>query len=279
MSGPSATWLYAVVPAAVTGIPADLRGVAGEPVRAIEEAGLRAVVGTVPLDDFGEEELHAHLEDLAWLETAVRAHHTVIETLARAGRVVPLRFATIYHDDTRVSSLLAERRADFEATLERVAGRTEWGVKAYADANALAHGGTGGTGAHSGTGGPANDAEGRGRPGTAYLLQRRERRRAQETAHLRASEQAEAINTVLAGLADSTAEHPPQDAQLAEYEGWMVLNNSYLVPESRTADFAAAVASLDDRFPDIRLESNGPWPPYSFTARDGEHDDGGGPEG
>ena len=270
MSGPSATWLYALVPATGTGVPADLRGVAGESVRAVEETGLRAVVGTVPLGDFGEEELHTHLEDLAWLETAVRAHHTVIETLARGGPVVPLRFATMYHDDTRVASLLAERRADFEATLERVAGRTEWGIKAYADAHALAHGGTGD---------PANDAGGRGRPGTAYLLQRREQRRAQETAHLRASEQAAAIDAVLAGLADSTAEHPPQDAQLAEYEGWMVLNNSYLVPESRTAEFAAAVASLDDRFPDIRLEFNGPWPPYSFTAPDGDHDAGGGPGG
>jgi hypothetical protein len=46
----------------------------------------------------------------------------------------------------------------------------------------------------------------------------------------------------------------------------MLLNNSYLVPDSRAQEFAAAVASLEQRFPQVRLELSGPWPAYSFTG-------------
>lgn len=259
MNGASATatWLYTVASGKGPDLPVGLKGVAGEPVRIVEGAGLSAVVGAVPLSDFGEEPLHAHLEDLAWLEAAVRAHHRVIDTAARGGCVVPLRFATVYHDDARVRELLAERRAEFVSALDLVTGRTEWGVKAYADPRAFVEDS------------PDDDRTSeQDSPGTAYLLRRKQRQRGRETAHLRATECAEAIHTALAELAARTAEHPPQDARLAEYEGWMLLNNSYLVPDSHAREFADAVASLDLRYPQIRLELSGPWPPYSFTGSD-----------
>lgn len=254
MNGASATWLYVVASGKGPGLPAGLRGVAGEPVRVVEGAGVSAVVGSVPLSEFGEQELRAHLEDLGWLEAAVRAHHRVIDTAARGGRVVPLRFATVYRDDARIRSLLEERRADFDSVLALLAGRTEWGVKAYADPQAFVT---------DSRGDRTSDEDS---PGTAYLLRRRAQQRERETAHVRAAECAEAIHTALAELAARTAEHPPQDPRLAEYEGWMLLNNSYLVPDSRAQEFATAVASLEQRFPQIQLQLSGPWPAYSFTG-------------
>jgi Gas vesicle synthesis protein GvpL/GvpF len=256
MTGPEATWLYAVTSAEAAGggVPAALTGVAGEPVRVVEGAGLAAVVGSVPLADFDEPALRAHLEDLRWLERAARAHHQVIDAAAGRHHVVPLRFATLYHDDDRVRAMLEERRADFASALRRVAGRTEWGVKAYVDPRAFLPD-------------PAEEAAGGGlRPGAAYLARRRTERQDQDTAHLRATERAEEIHATLTRLSAATAEHPPQDAALAAYEGWMVLNNSYLVPDDRTDDFTAAVTALGERFPEIDLELSGPWPPYSFTA-------------
>lgn len=249
------TWLYAVTAGRdERGAPPDLTGVSDEPVRLVENAGLAAVVGSVPLADFGEEPLRAHLEDLPWLERAARAHHRVIGRAAGYGQVIPLRFATIYHDDDRVRTMLRERRDDLTATLARVAGRTEWGVKAYVDPRAFLPD-------------PADDeASGDDSPGTAYLLRRRAQRDDKETAHLRATERAEEVHTALTALAAASAAHPPQDARLAAYEGWMVLNNSYLVPDDRTEEFTAAVTGLGERYPDFDLEVSGPWPPYSFTA-------------
>ncbi|MEU8824953.1 GvpL/GvpF family gas vesicle protein [Streptomyces sp. NPDC048636] len=257
MNGPDSTWLYAVMtapseggaPAALTGVT----GVAGEPVRLVVGSGLAAVVGSVPRGDFDEDALRDHLEDLRWLERAARAHHRVINESARHGQVVPLRFATLYHDDERVRAMLEERRDDLADTLARVTGRTEWGVKAYVDPRAFVPA-------------AAEDTDGGDRPGTAYLMRRRAQRQERESAQDRAAARAGEIHTALAGRAVATAAHPPQDTALAAYEGWMVLNHSYLVPDTATDGFTATVDALRERYPDITLELSGPWPPYSFTA-------------
>jgi hypothetical protein len=253
------TWLYAVAFDAhpVTGVretPA-LTGVAGEPVHVVEESGLLGIVGSVPVSDFGEEELRERLQDLEWLEAAARAHHKVISTVAREGDIIPLRFATIYHDDDRVRSLLTERRADFASALNRVAGRTEWGIKAYVDPRTLER-----QESHD-----ASPEEGGG-PGTAYLLRRRAQRQGQETAQREAEDRAEQIHVALQELAVESAHHRPQDARLAQYEGSMILNTSYLVPNVLTEEFVTAVEDIRGRFPDVRIELVGPWPAYSFAG-------------
>ncbi|MER8156426.1 GvpL/GvpF family gas vesicle protein [Streptomyces sp. NPDC094472] len=254
MTEPLATWLYAVTAALEDGAPPlGLTGVADEPVRLVEKAGLAAVVGSVPLAEFDEDAVRGHLEDLEWLERTARAHHRVINGAACLGQVIPLRFATLYHDDDRVRAMLQERREDFTATLRRVAGRTEWGVKVYVDPRSFLPD-------------PDEPAGGEDSPGTAYLLRRRAQRQDQETAHLRATERAEEIHASLAALAVATAAHPPQDTALAAYEGWMVLNNSYLVPDGLTEEFTALVTALGERYPAVTLEASGPWPPYSFTC-------------
>ncbi|TLS44537.1 GvpL/GvpF family gas vesicle protein [Streptomyces montanus] len=268
------TWLYAVASAATAGGTGPLKGrtgVAGEPVRVIEGTGgtgevegLAAVVGSVPLKDFDDDAMHEHLQDLRWLERSARSHHQVIGEASRHGPVIPLRFGTLFHDDDGVRDMLADRETDLAAALERVAGRTEWGVKAFADPKAFLPD-------------PSEEpAEGGGdKPGTAYLLRRRAQRKEKETAHLRVTRQAEEIHAALSEVAVESAEHPPQDAGLAAYEGWMILNNSYLVADEHTADFLARVSDLKRRLTGTSLELSGPWPPYSFTALpESEHEPG-----
>ena len=46
---------------------------------------LTAAVGTVGLDEFGEEGLRRNLEDLDWLAATARAHDAVISAIARFG--------------------------------------------------------------------------------------------------------------------------------------------------------------------------------------------------
>jgi hypothetical protein len=252
VSETTATWLYAVTRGNGTGLTGDLTGVAEEPVRLLRGSGdLAALVGTVPLSDFAEDALHQHLEDLDWLEAAVRAHHRVIDAAAGTGCVLPLRFATLYRDDQRVLTLLDEQGTAFTRALDRVTAHTEWGVKVYADPRAFAR--------------QSPEQADTASPGTAYLLRRRAQRDERQTALLHAQQRAQEISAELGRLAAATAAHPPQDPRLAEYEGWMVLNDSYLVADSRARDFAAAVHALERHSPGMRLELSGPWPPYSFT--------------
>jgi hypothetical protein len=222
----------------------------------IHHAGLAAVVGSVDDHEFGAQALRRNLEDLDWLATTARAHDAVVSAVARSGAMVPLRLATIYRDDEGVREVLAARRADLEAALLRVAGRTEWGVKAYGDRAVLAS--------------PAEPEPTAAGAGTAYLLRRRVQLSADVETERRASEAAGRIHTTLAAFAVAARRHQPQDPRLSGRHEWMLLNGAYLVDDDRTDEFADAVAAQDGAHRGIRLELTGPWPPYSFSTMEAD---------
>lgn len=263
MTGGLGVWLYAVTSSRDAGqeLPGGLTGVAGEPVRTVVSDDLTAVVGSVPLEVFGEQPLRGHLEDLDWLETTARAHDAVVSVLVRRGPTVPLRLATVFHDEDRLCESLEERRADFGAALALVSGRTEWGVKAYGDRAALTAAVTEARTAK--TGGTTG-------AGAAYLARRRAQLSAQETIERDAAERAEQIHTRLVRHAAAGRRQALTDPAVSGRRDWMVLNGTYLVDDSSTEDFAETVSGLGVEFPGIRLELTGPWPPYSFagTERD-----------
>ncbi|WP_406238641.1 GvpL/GvpF family gas vesicle protein [Nocardia sp. NBC_01009] len=249
-------WLYAVTSSRVAE-PSELTGVSGEPVRAVVSDDLTAVVGSVPLEVFGEQPLHRHLEDLDWLEATARAHDAVVSALVRRGPTVPLRLATVFRDDNRVRELLDERQADFGAALALVSGRTEWGVKAYGDRAALT--------AAVAEARAANEGGATG-AGAAYLARRRAQLSAQDSVERDAAEQAEEIHTRLVHHAAAGRRQALTDPVVSGRRDWMVLNGTYLVDDDRTDDFTATVTMLGAEFPGVRLELTGPWPPYSFAG-------------
>ena len=258
MTGACAVWLYAVAPRRGGGAePIELTGVAGEPVRTVVSGDLTAVVGSVPLDVFGEQQLHRNFEDLDWLEATARAHDAVVSAMVSRGPAVPLRLATVFHDDDRVRALLDERQADFDAALQLVSGRTEWGVRGYGDRAAL-------TAAVAEA--KAMEAGSTTRPGAAYLARRRAQLSAQETVENDAAQRAEEIHARLVHHAAAGRRQPLTDPAVSGRRDWMVLNGTYLVDDDRTDDFTATVTALGAEFPGIRLELTGPWPPYSFAG-------------
>jgi hypothetical protein len=249
-------WMYAVTDGTLVGHETEgTSGVAGEQVRTVQEGGLTAVVGTVPLDDFGEAALARNLEDLDWLERVARAHDSVVAGVARHVSVVPLRLATVCLDDERVRALLTEHREQFSSALALVTGRTEWGVKAFADRKALtaavAEAQTEGAG--SGT-------------GTAYLLRRRAQLAAQESVERDAAARAAEIHERLLRVSAAGRRGAPTDPALSGSHEWMLLNGTYLVDDDRTDEFRSEVEELASMYTGIRLETSGPWPPYSFAG-------------
>lgn len=250
-------WLYAVTSGRADDSLGGLSGLDGQPVRTVTEAGLSAAVTTVRLAEFGEQALRRHLEDMAWLETAARAHHLVIETLASRQPVVPMRLATVYRDDRGVAATLARRQADFIAALDRVTGRAEWGVKVFPAAEP----GQDPTAARPGS--PGGRAPG---AGAAYLSRRRQELSAAERARQAAAASAEDIHGALSRLAAAAQARAPQGPQLSGQRQPMILNGAYLVDEARAEAFAAAASDLAARHPAVRIELTGPWPPYSFAT-------------
>lgn len=250
-------WIYAVTGRVSAASLTQLTGVGGGPVRAIAVGDLTAVVEDVGLAEFGEQALRRNLEDLDWLEATARAHHRVIDALARAGPLVPTQLATVYSNDDGVVAMLAERDADFRAGLARIRGRTEWGVKAYAARRSEPQD------APPGTEAPPRRGTG---AGAAYLQRRRGQLTAQKDARRQMLVDAETIHAELSEHAVGARLHPPQSPQLTGNKALMILNAAYLVDDERGEDFATAVGALAGRYPSVELELTGPWPPYSFAA-------------
>jgi hypothetical protein len=270
---PHGLWVYAVaerVPAAGVDQAAAVGGVGGGQVRTVKAAGLTAIAGDVPLEEFGESALRRNLEDIAWLEETARAHHRVIEVVARECPIVPMRLATVYRGDASVGAALADRRDDFRAALGRTSGRKEWGVKVHAGKPAEARTDPRPAGGAQGRQGEQGGE--RGGAGAAYLRRRRSELSAQQDARRELMASAELIHARLSRLAADSRLHPPQAPQLTGTSAKMLLNAAYLVDEQRDEDLTAAVRALAAKHPAVRLELTGPWPPYSFAGLEQEVD-------
>lgn len=253
-------WLYAITSIAVAQKGSDLedltnlKGVAGESIRTVRHGDLIAVVGTVSLDRYGEAAMKHNVEDLDWLAATARTHDTVVGTLSRERPTLPLRLATLYLDDDRVRELLERNAERFRSALGAVAGRSEWGVKIYADETKLLV-------AQSDS---SQESTGAGK-GTAYLLRRRNELKAKENLQRRAVELASDIDRSLLQYAVDGRRSNPTDPALTGNKAWMISNGTYLVADDDIEEFKSVAQELNTQYSGITLELTGPWPPYSFT--------------
>ncbi len=243
-------------------------GVAGEPVVAVRHLGLAVLAGTVPAEDFDEGPLRQRLEDMAWLEKVARTHQRVVDTVGAESCVIPVRLATVCQGEEGLRRMLAAGRERFASALDRLEGRVEWGVKAYAATPApqeppAAQEPPAPEGSPAG----APNAPG-GMSGRDYLRRRKAQRQAAERRWGDTEEGARLVHDTLSGLAERARLHPPQDSRLSGVSDRNVLNAAYLVRREDSAAFAERVGELAGRTAALRVELTGPWAPYSFTAPD-----------
>ncbi|MEU4076953.1 gas vesicle protein [Streptomyces venezuelae] len=263
--GENLTYVYAVVADSpeLRTVLSGVHGVSGSPVSLLGEdtpattpAGPAPafVISRVTAREYDERTLKARFEDLEWLEAVARAHHEVVQTIARHDTVLPLRLATLYQDDDRAREALTARRSVFAERLALLRGRSEWGVKVYVS-----------------SAGPPEDGAAVGPastttlgPGKAYLRRRRAQHTVQETHYRNAQAAAENIEALAARYTTHRVRHPAQRGALAGPEE-NVLNDAYLVPDDRAQSFRVALAAVAVDIDGVRVEVTGPWAPYSFA--------------
>jgi hypothetical protein len=245
-------YLYAIGDAALaSAIVVGLVGVGGAPVRVLVGGRLAAVVSSVDPAEFGEESLRRSLEDLSWVAATARAHHRVVDAVWGHHPVAPLRLATVYLDDVGVRALLEAKEGAFAAVLDRIRGREEWGVKAFAAPG-------------SDSEPDENGGDSRRGPGAAYLRRRRAARERASRARQAAYEAAEDLHRTLSAAASANSRYPPQDPRLSGRPDDMVLNAAYLVDAKRSTSFRSAVDNWHS--PLLQVTLTGPWAPYSFAS-------------
>ncbi|HET8976860.1 MAG TPA: GvpL/GvpF family gas vesicle protein [Solirubrobacteraceae bacterium] len=248
-------YVYCIVGGDHAPVPDELTGIdSHHHITAFEHAGLVAVVSPVPLADYGEEPLREHLSDMNWLERAARRHEGVLEEIARGGTTIPMRLFSIYRDEHGLREMLERERDGLRRALAHLAGKTEWGVKAFADVDATE------------PPAPQESVLGPG-DGAAYMQNRLTQRRRREDAERVLDEACRSIHATLGAAAVDSVTSAPQRPEVSGHDLPMVLNGSYLVADDAVEEFHAEVARLGDEFTSagISLELTGPWPPYNFV--------------
>jgi len=212
------------------------------------------VVSDVDLDEFGEDGLRRNLEDLQWLEEVARTHDAVVRAATAVGPTAPLRLATVCFDDDQVRSRMDQWHDPLVRALDRVDGRVEFSVKAYAaQPEPAGQAATARSGPATGSG-----------AGAAYLQRRREETLRRRQADDVAARDADGLYDALAAVAVAGRRLRTQDPRLAHHVGTMTLNAAFLVDAG--TDFAATVDDIADGHPRLRVEAAGPWPAYSFAT-------------
>ena len=247
----SARYAYAVTRALDPRALEGEQGLRGGTLEVVSAVGLDAVVGDVPLEEFSEVGLKQNLESLPWLEDVARGHDDVVRRVNELGPTAPMRLATIFHDDDGVRRRLEEWHDAIIEVLDRVEGRAEWSVKVVAQPAEPA---------------PVDTTE----PTSGAEFLRRRKARSDERGQwaIEVAKVAEEVHAALSEIAVATRILPAQDPQLTGLTGSMALNGAYLVDHERLEQFEQAVDEVRTRFPDVTVESGGPWPPYSFAVLD-----------
>lgn len=245
-------YLYAVSRGVATSDLTPISGLRGAELRVISHRGLDAVVSAVDLDEFGEEGLRRNLENMQWLEEIARGHDDVVREVAAIATVAPVRMATICRTDDSVRTRLDQWHDDLVQALDRVVGRQEWSVKAYAAEDAVSE--------------PA--AAEPATTGAAYLQRRRASLAQARQSAEDATAVADQVHHELAAASVASRLLQPQDRRLSGHPGVMTLNAAYLLDEGSANRFRALVDDMAAKFPTAQIELRGPWPPYSFATLD-----------
>lgn len=258
-------YVYGVVPAdlALDGAP---HGLEGARVMLERAEGLAALVSPLPAATYGADPLAAHAGDLDWVGPRAVAHDAVVTWASDRGAIAPFPMFTMFRDATGVRAMLAERRAELEASLGRARSGREYALRIWRLDDELR----------------ARLAELSPRvaeleaqaaaasPGQRYLIERKldevrkgELREAGRTV-------AEQVYDALRASALAAAADPLPATQ--QGKGAAVLNAAFLVAPDGLPRFQEVLTAHARRAEPLgfRFEFTGPWPPYHFVRGSGD---------
>lgn len=223
--------------------PAELRGIGGGPIRAIDVAGrLAAWVSDLP------EELGPASTEL------VKLHDGVVRAALARETPLPARFGQSFVGDAALNRALEARADGLERSLERVRGSVEMTIRILLpkveDAVPAATPGSDQLSSSPGA-------------GQAYMARLRER-------HKGAAElqrQAEFLQARVARAVDGFAR---EEVCSSVMHGAHSFSMSHLVAREAVGKYRLSVDSLSKSDPALRLLVSGPWAPYSFARIAGE---------
>ncbi len=208
------------------------------------------MVADAPLSRFDEASIQRGLHDLEWLSRCAVAHEAVVEYCLRAQAVVPMKLFTIFENDARALAEIGRNRAQLDRSLQRVAGRREWGVRVRVAPLPVGPS-------------PMRPLK-RARSGASYLAGKKLAHDATRELAANGHARVNRAFATLAALAADAQRHPPPagGAQTTR----LLLDAAFLVANGGIARFRTATRRMarDLSRDGYAVEVTGPWPPYNF---------------
>ena len=248
----AATYVYCVVKAArkpaLIGVPPGLPS--GTAPQLLHSApGIWLVTSDVSLDVYGPGKLEPALSNLDWVGRIALAHEAVVEFFAaRAGvTVVPMKLFTMFSTPDRAIADITARRKSIDATIKRIAGAEEWGIRVLRPAAA-----------------PDRKLESvKVQSGAAFLAAKKQKRDAAQQARVAAVAAAVEAFERLAAIAKDSRRREDAPAAGATPP---LLDAAFLVAASKRDKFTAAVRREAEACAraGAQLTLSGPWPAYNF---------------
>jgi hypothetical protein len=181
-------------------------------------------------------------------EDNVWRHEAIVEALMADRAVLPVRFGTVLSDEAAVQATLSVHYADFVASLNRVRGRVELGLRVLWEEDTPPPQPS-----------PARGGGGERGDGRAYLMARLEEERQRQAWRQRAEALAAELHTPLDRLAVESTHQVLVTPRL-------LLTAAYLVERDQAAAFRREVEVLSAAHLELRFLCTGPWPAYSFVT-------------
>ena len=173
-------------------------------------------------------------------------HDRVVRTALDHETPLPARFGQVVAAESELRAAVWERRAAFEAALDRIDGSVEMTVRM------LVPGGT-----RTQPGGDATKAEGEA-SGRAYLERVAAAQREERNVLAKAGIIRERVSSAVGPLVRA-------ESFASAGAGSSLVTLSHLVPREHIDAYRRALLTLRQEDPALAIMVSGPWAPYSFT--------------
>lgn len=238
-------YLYCVTEAAAAGGFGNI-GISGNEVTGVAYRNITAIVSAIPF-----KTIDANLEN-------IMAHQKVVEASRANATTLPVRFGVIFKNEEGVKEMLSKSYQDYNAKLEKLRGKDEFGAKVIIDEAGLKR-------IKAEVEEESDDvrklkkAVAKASTGTSYLL------KIKMDESLR-NETAKRIEDLSQGVHGELLRAALEGALLKAEHEQIVLNAAYLVDRSRRDQFQAEAGKVKRKYENqgVTVHLSGPWAPYSF---------------
>lgn len=237
---------------------AGLKGI-DEYVYPIADRGLIAVVRKVSGEDFSEKNLPKNIQDVVWLETKVREHHSIVHALAGCVTLLPFKFAAVFYSEENVKAMLRRYELPIKERLQQLIGKQEWGLKVWGNYDEI----TDYVDASSNEMRSMKKELVKSSPGKAFLLKKKKENLLKNSVH---SFFCEKVQECIRGLIPYSYKNTLQGG-VTVGNGEIGLKAAFLVAGDKMESFLHEIEKKQGvlKAEMIKMECTGPWPPYNFV--------------